>query len=99
MNTFKKRDVKNRLSVSRDTNPDSAVQVCQPGGTGTPKIEPGPVRARALPFVDDFNFEHSFTDVSITQIAISASADFAAPAKHRNHRTYDLDSPNCAYIG
>jgi hypothetical protein len=99
MSILKKSDAKRHESVSRDTGQHSLRPVCYPEGSDFSKRESRLAKANALPFVEDFSSEHSFSDVSITQIVISASSDSAEPRTPRNPRMCDLNSPNCVHIG
>jgi hypothetical protein len=99
ISSFKKRDVMNHLSVSRNTSQHSFRPVGHPKSADFSKIKPELTRANKRTFVEDFNLEHSFSDLSIVQIAISASADLAVHATPGSHRAYDRNSLNCVYIG
>ena len=99
MSFLKKRDVMNHLSVSRNTSQHSLRPVGRPKSAGFSKIKPELTRANQRAFVEDFNLEHSFSDLSIVQIAISASADLAVHATPGSRRAYDRNSLNCVYIG
>jgi hypothetical protein len=63
------------------------------------RIEARSDRPNTMNFVDDFNFEHSISAVSVTQIAISAGADFALRSDPRTLNGRAFNSPNCVYIG
>jgi hypothetical protein len=90
---------KNHPSVSRNTRRHSLRPVSHPERTGFSKIEPGLTRDKTASFVEDFNLEHSFSGVSITLLAISASSDFVESGTIGDPSAYDLHSPNCVYIG
>lgn len=89
----------NHLSVSRNTRQHSLQPVGRPKSTDLSKIKPELTRTIKRSFVDDFNLEHSFPDLVITQLAISASADFVVPASPENPYAYNMNSLNCVYIG
>lgn len=99
MSIHKNRDVKNHRSASRSKSQHARRTVGQPEGSGFPMIEPGLRRANERSFVEDFNLEHSLARASIMQITISASAGFVQPATPVKNYAYDLNSPNCVYIG
>src|ERR1019366_5944604 len=99
MSILKKSDVKNHLSVRRDKVQHSLRPVCHTEGTNFSEMESRLASANPLPFVEDFNLEHFFSGISITQVVISASSDFTEPRTPRNPSACDLSSPNCVYIG
>lgn len=99
MKSFEKSDAKNHRPVGRGKSRHSLRPMGYPEVTGLSKMEPGLTRGGARAFVEDFYFEHSSSGLSITRIAISASSDFVVTAAPRNPRAYDLNSPNCVYIG
>jgi hypothetical protein len=96
MSFLMERDLKNRQSVSLGKGQRWHRPVGQPEGTGFSNTGPKP---NTRPFVDDFDLEHSFSGVSVTLKAISASSEAVATAAPRKPRTYDMNSPNCVYIG
>ena len=99
MSILKKSDAKKHLSVSRVKVQHSLRPVCHTEGTNFSEIESRLASANPLPFVEDFNLEHSFSGVCITRIVISSRSDFAKSRTPRNPRASDLNSPNCVYIG
>jgi len=77
--------------------------VDQPEGPGFPisKTESRPEsRAeRKRPFVEDFNMEHSCSNVTAGLIAFSAASDPTEPGKSRNSSALTLNTPSCVYLG
>jgi hypothetical protein len=51
------------------------------------------------PFVEDFNMEHSCSNVAVALIAFSVSADSMEAAKSRNPFALPTNSPSCVYLG
>jgi hypothetical protein len=51
------------------------------------------------PFVEDFNMEHSCSNVTVALIAFSAGSDAGEQARSRNPAALSMNTPSCVYLG
>jgi len=51
------------------------------------------------PFVEDFNMEHSCSNVTVALRAFSAGSESGEPAKSRNPAVLSMNTPSCVYLG
>jgi hypothetical protein len=99
MSILKNSGIKNHRSASRGNSRREHRTAGRQLRSGFPMIEPGLRGANQRPFVEDFNLEHSLSRISIAQIAISARAGVVKTSTPVKNYAYDLNSPNCVYIG
>jgi hypothetical protein len=96
MSFLKKSDRSDHRFGSGDTSRHSLKQAGRAERPGWPEIEPKP---NTQPFDDNFYLEHSFSAVSITLKAISASSAAVELGTPGKRRVKDLNLPACLYIG
>jgi hypothetical protein len=51
------------------------------------------------PFLEDFNMEHSCSNVTVALRGFSASSDSGDQAKSRNPAMLSMNTPSCIYLG
>jgi hypothetical protein len=93
---LKENAAMNHRTMTSRTNRKSTPQANLPEGSifSTVSIESRP--EGKLGFLEDFNMEHSGSNVSVSFIAFSAAAEAVAK---RSANTASLSSPSCVYLG
>jgi hypothetical protein len=61
------------------------------------RFESKPERKR--PFIEDFNMEHSCSNVTVALRAFSTTGDSLEQAKSRNPAILTMNAPSCVYLG
>ena len=89
----------NHRSANRSAAQRSSVQVSRSESATCSRIKPDSKRPREHSFFEDFNLEHSRSDVSIAVFARSAGADPAQPGQQRTADAREVRSPSCVYVG
>jgi hypothetical protein len=51
------------------------------------------------PFLEDFNMEHSCSNVTVALRSFSAAGDPGEQAKLRNPAMLSMNTPSCVYLG
>jgi hypothetical protein len=51
------------------------------------------------PFLEDFNMEHSCSNLAVALISFSVTAESMEAAKSRNPCALPTNSPSCVYLG
>jgi hypothetical protein len=54
---------------------------------------------RKQPFLEDFNMEHSCSNVTVALRAFSASSDPGEQSKSRSINALTMNTPSCIYLG
>jgi hypothetical protein len=54
---------------------------------------------RKRTFLEDFNMEHSCSNVTVALRAFSASSESGEQAKSRNPAVLSMNTPSCVYLG
>lgn len=101
MNFEMKSTIQNHRSASRGKTQPAHRSAGHCEGSLFSKIKPTLTSANPLPFVEDFNLEHTIACGSIIQETSSAISDFvghSAPGKPHAY-ALDLNSPSCVYLG
>ncbi len=99
MNLQMKSNVQNHRSASRGKTQQARRSAGRREESIFSNIKPAAMSANERSFFEDFNLEHSLSRISITQIAISARASALKPATPAKNYAYDLNPPNCVYVG
>jgi hypothetical protein len=64
-----------------------------------PESMPESRAGRKRPFVEDFNMEHSCSNVIVALRAFSAGSESGEQAKSRNPALLSMNTPSCIYLG
>lgn len=99
MSFLQKSEVRNRQSARRSKHQHAASQKGCPARVSSSKVGRVLGKDRGQSFTHDFNLEHTFHYVTITQESISAGSDFASTGARVKSRESDLNSPSCVYLG
>jgi hypothetical protein len=65
----------------------------------TPDSAPESMAERKRPFVEDFNMEHSCSNVTVALRAYSAASDAGEQGRSRNPAALSMNTPSCIYLG
>jgi hypothetical protein len=64
-----------------------------------PESRPESRTERKRTFVEDFNMEHSCSNVTVALRAFSAGSESGEQAKSRNPALLSMNTPTCIYLG
>jgi hypothetical protein len=64
-----------------------------------PESRPESRSDRKRPFLEDFNMEHSCSNVTVALRAFSVSSDPVEPGKSRSISALSTNTPSCIYLG
>jgi len=71
----------------------------RPEGAVLSISRPESATAKKRTFVEDFNMEHSCSNVTVALKAFSAGSDAGEQARSRNPAALSMNTPSCVYLG
>ena len=93
----------NHRSVNQGATQTSPSQrgIPERAGISRIKLESGSKSGseRERPFLEDFNMEHSCSNVTVALKAFSAGSDAGEQARSRNPAALSMNTPSCVYLG
>jgi hypothetical protein len=93
----------NHRSPIRRSTQISLKPVGRPEGSAIsvskPESRPESRAERKRPFVEDFNMEHTCSNVTVALMAFSAGSDPGEQARSRNPALLSMNTPSCIYLG
>lgn len=89
----------NRRSPERHADTNSHKPTAQSPVPGIPPPRLNSTPERKLPFFEDFNMEHSCSNVTASLMAYSASREPHKQGKSRTVNALTMNTPSCIYLG
>jgi hypothetical protein len=90
-------------SPTRHSAQISLKQASRPAGAvisiSMPDSRPEAWAEKQRPFLEDFNMEHSCSNVTVALRAFSAASEPGEQARSRNPAMLSMNTPSCIYLG
>ena len=82
------------ITLQKAGRPEGAVL-----SVSRPEPRPESLSERKRPFLEDFNMEHSCSNVTVALRAFSAASESGEQARSRNPAALSINTPTCVYLG